>query len=990
MGSALSSFQTAMVNGDEATAVKYYRTNDQIKQLDPNEEIKHRSAEGNTLLQLACKHAMAELVYSLLAFAGGGYADVCKVNTNGENCGHLLLSSSKQKEQRLLLLKDLVEYKGSNGRLNVSVKDKQNNTLLHVASKNGLEDCCMYLINRGMGVYLAEENKAGLTPAALAEESKHIPLAAKMEAMIVYPIEVEEVEARTTGLLMEIKEEDEAYQTHRGMRLQDIRSMKDNMVMSMVNFLYGNDISNHNLFKAECLLLAYQWNPSTLQHEWLTNAKQACMKAGIEPPDSKGSRLEPESNKVCLTCGGDGADDEDEDDGGDVASGQVAELELSDPLEKRVYEMIKQNRNIGDMLRTLHPEYTKGRILKANQKLQAMVMTPQSNSNNVPKKKQGPPPITDPLMKKLVAYVQQGKTMAQVLPSLRSQGHNPATVMRTFQKAQTYVNASADEGSDQKHKKSKKPAELISVKGCGHAFCKTCWRGYLKVKIADGEVQTIICPQFKCNHRVPASIIDYPLVDRKTAQRYMKFELRDFVKENKDICWCPAPGCDAAVARDADVKEPTDPKFKLPSTADCGEGHFFCFECKGEPHDPCTCEEWKRWNIDCEAMSKQLGTANANAEDAAAYATMLWLQTNTKRCPRCKNGIEKNEGCNHMTCRGCRHEFCWICMAPWSTHGQKTGGYYKCNVYKGSGPTDNKGESAAAQKKKQESERFIHFIERIKAHQDSKKLEQKMVNTAKQRVKEMQTATPDRFVDTSFVHIAFRELYWNRIVLCASYIRQYYATANDKPSPKPSPFLSKYKRGGKSTGELPPEFATLQAALESSTEALSNAIARKRWKTPRRRVVTLAHSAQQARNRFLDKMMWGGRRREKKKSTQEKKVPKSESVVDAGPWECTRCTFLNTSGKATECSVCGTERPKNVRAKRPSVTQRSRTTVPAAFPSVFSIKPEAKRQIASKDYSDELARMRDMGLGDSSKNLAALYAADGDVARAVDRVLMQS
>uniref|UniRef100_A0A6V3NQ74 RanBP2-type domain-containing protein n=1 Tax=Lotharella globosa TaxID=91324 RepID=A0A6V3NQ74_9EUKA len=57
-------------------------------------------------------------------------------------------------------------------------------------------------------------------------------------------------------------------------------------------------------------------------------------------------------------------------------------------------------------------------------------------------------------------------------------------------------------------------------------------------------------------------------------------------------------------------------------------------------------------------------------------------------------------------------------------------------------------------------------------------------------------------------------------------------------------------------------------------------------------------------------MMWGGRRREKKKSTQEKKVPKSESVVDAGPWECTRCTFLNTSGKATECSVCGTERPK--------------------------------------------------------------------------------
>lgn len=56
---------------------------------------------------------------------------------------------------------------------------------------------------------------------------------------------------------------------------------------------------------------------------------------------------------------------------------------------------------------------------------------------------------------------------------------------------------------------------------------------------------------------------------------------------------------------------------------------------------------------------------------------------NTKMCPnkKCERPIEKSSGCNHMNCRSCGHDFCWMCLGPWKSHNQATGGYYKCNKF---------------------------------------------------------------------------------------------------------------------------------------------------------------------------------------------------------------------------------------------------------------------------------------------------------------------
>lgn len=69
----------------------------------------------------------------------------------------------------------------------------------------------------------------------------------------------------------------------------------------------------------------------------------------------------------------------------------------------------------------------------------------------------------------------------------------------------------------------------------------------------------------------------------------------------------------------------------------------FCFNCLKDPHSPVPCKMVNQWMEKCEGEGE----------------TFKYISANTKDCPKCGSPVEKNGGCNLMTCR-CGTFFCWV------------------------------------------------------------------------------------------------------------------------------------------------------------------------------------------------------------------------------------------------------------------------------------------------------------------------------------------
>eukprot|EP00927_Polykrikos_kofoidii_P079530 TRINITY_DN76305_c0_g1_i1.p1 TRINITY_DN76305_c0_g1~~TRINITY_DN76305_c0_g1_i1.p1 ORF type:complete len:533 (+),score=93.66 TRINITY_DN76305_c0_g1_i1:50-1600(+) len=214
-------------------------------------------------------------------------------------------------------------------------------------------------------------------------------------------------------------------------------------------------------------------------------------------------------------------------------------------------------------------------------------------------------------------------------------------------------------------------------------YCKDCWRQYIEHSVTEGKnCMNLRCPAPGCNEALRRENFQKLLVG-DALERFGRFAAESLVDDSRGRArWCPSQGCGRA------TRQPPSGDTEVR----CSCGFTWCFACGTDAHLPVSCDTVRKWE-----------EKNRNeAEDAT------WIKVNTKPCPKCMRGIEKNGGCMHMTCMkpgGCGHDFCWICMEPWK-------GHRTCNA----SAQSEKAPEAWAAAAKSELIRYSHYYERYLAH----------------------------------------------------------------------------------------------------------------------------------------------------------------------------------------------------------------------------------------------------------------------------------
>ncbi|KAF5178136.1 E3 ubiquitin-protein ligase arih1 [Thalictrum thalictroides] len=293
------------------------------------------------------------------------------------------------------------------------------------------------------------------------------------------------------------------------------------------------------------------------------------------------------------------------------------------------------------------------------------------------------------------------------------------------------------------------PRKEMNSAACGHLFCSTCWRAYISTSINDGPgCLRLRCPLYKCTSAVSQDIVN-ELVSTEDKDRYSYYLLRSYVESRKKTKWCPAAGCDNAVDYEHDGGSYYD--------VQCNCTNSFCWNCTEDAHRPVKCEIVANWILKNSSESK-----NTN-----------WILSNTKSCPKCKRCIEKNQGCMHMVCREpCKFEFCWLCLGPWSEHGESTGGYYGCNSYENAKQKGTLNEAERIREMAKNSlERYTHYYERwtnneksrAKAKADLQEMESVHIDVLS--VKHCQPLGQLKFITAA----------WQQIIECRRVLKWTYA-----------------------------------------------------------------------------------------------------------------------------------------------------------------------------------------------------------------------
>jgi len=193
---------------------------------------------------------------------------------------------------------------------------------------------------------------------------------------------------------------------------------------------------------------------------------------------------------------------------------------------------------------------------------------------------------------------------------------------------------------------------------CDHYVCLPCFKNYAisslnqRKFIFDPNIgYTLGCPA-QCTNTLITNLHIFNLMDKIDYEKYKTFACEEFVLYNGGVL-CPTLGCGCGLLIEGDGRKISCPFCKK----------VFCRRCKRRWPDEnhCLCDEEDANSINnSNNLSRPISFLTQLFNFRRTYENDGKLN-NIKKCPKCRTKIEKNGGCNAITCSRCGFVFCWIC-----------------------------------------------------------------------------------------------------------------------------------------------------------------------------------------------------------------------------------------------------------------------------------------------------------------------------------------
>ncbi|KXT12067.1 hypothetical protein AC579_1866 [Pseudocercospora musae] len=173
-----------------------------------------------------------------------------------------------------------------------------------------------------------------------------------------------------------------------------------------------------------------------------------------------------------------------------------------------------------------------------------------------------------------------------------------------------------------------------------HSVCYACWENHLHAELERKEWNRLSCPD--CGETM--TVADICHLDRFFSERIepkiMDKAAKSCLEQDPDWVDCPSGTCrSGALMTEGHIFTCSECQFR------------YCFSCRVPMHEGEACSEYH------ERLRRE--PEKRREEDLS----LKEVEKVSKPCPGCTARIQKHQGCDHMTCRRCKHEFCWICLA---------------------------------------------------------------------------------------------------------------------------------------------------------------------------------------------------------------------------------------------------------------------------------------------------------------------------------------